>query len=195
MTRAARSSAFQLLAEFGGRGTAAAADQQDEIRASYDEGYLQGAADARAEAEADCEARLTSAGQDYAERLATERESWQRDVAEVLSAEIATGVAKIQRSIGDRVAALLKPWLTERLYERAMYDFEKAIERALADNSSMEIEGPSDILRSIREKFPVEVLQVAFTESESPSVKAQIDSTRIEIDMSAWLAELEGGGE
>lgn len=195
MMSAGRSSAFQLLNDFGGRQAASPADPQEEIRAAHEEGYQKGFAEAQAEAGAACEARLAAALEEHAARLAAERESWQCEQADVLSAVMQTAIAGMQNSLRDRVSALLKPWLTDRLHERAMLDFEKAIDRALEEGARVELDGPADLLKSMREKFPVEVLRVAFTESDAPAVRAQIDDTRIELDMSAWLAELEDGGQ
>lgn len=193
MRRAVRSSAFQLLSDFDSRGGQRRPDRETEVKSSYEDGYLKGLADARTEAEAECQSLQKASEEVLQNTLASERDAWQRDCADILKSQHEEAIAHVQRRLGDRVASLLKPWLSERLHERVMFQFEKAIERALGEGAKLHIEGPADLLASLRDRFPVELLQVSFAETSASTVRAHLDDTQLEINISAWISDLEGG--
>ncbi len=97
----------------------------------------------------------------------------------------------IERNIEDRIATLLRPWLIERLRERAVQDLEKAIARALAEGAKVHIEAPAEVLTHLRERLPTDAFQIGYSESSSPDIRAHIEDTEIEANISAWIAELE----
>ena len=127
----------------------------------------------------------------HATQLDEERQSWHRDCADVLAARFDASVKLIERNIEDRVAVLLRPWLIERLRERALQDLEKAIARALSEGAKVHIEAPAEVLAQLRERLPTEALQIGYSDSGSPDIRAHIEDTEIEANISAWIAELE----
>jgi hypothetical protein len=184
--------AFSLLADFGRPDSAAEErDHEAELKAAFDGGYRQGVSEGRAEAQADAELRLTEADALAAAHLEEQREAWQRDCADALATRFDGAVKQIERSIEDRIATLLRPWLVERLRERAVEDLEKAIARALAEGAKVHIEAPADVLAHLRERLPATSFQIGFSESATPDIRAHIDDTEIEANISAWITELE----
>lgn len=190
MTRAPRSSAFELLADFGGRGVDLSLDREAVVKASYDDGYRKGVADGKEESVAECEQRLADASQAFEARLKDECARWEKECGAALAVKLEIAAESLGRTIGDRVSALLRPWLMARLHDHAMFEFEKAVERAIKEGAKVHIEGPADALSGFRERFPVELLQIAFTETAEPQVLTQVDATQIEINFEAWLADL-----
>ncbi len=191
MTRL-HSSAFLLLSDFDREnGDVERPDYEAELKAAFEEGYRQGHADGRAESEADGELRIAEAQALHSEQLNEERQSWQRDCADVLVARF-DGVAKlIERNIEERVAPLLRPWLVERLRERALRDLENAISRALIEGAKVHIEAPSEIIQNLRERLPTEAFQIGYSDSPNADIRAHIEDTKIEANISAWITELE----
>ena len=122
------SPAFPLLSDFDRQdGQGGKPDHDSQLKSAFEDGYQQGLAEGRAEAQADGEYRLTEAETLFATQLSDERQSWQRDCADVLAARFDGATKLIERNIEDRIATLLRPWLIERLRERAIEDLEKAI--------------------------------------------------------------------
>jgi hypothetical protein len=191
MTRS-HSPAFQLLSDFGRRnGDAGKPNHEEQLKSAFEDGYQQGLSDGRAEAQADGELRLAEAETLFAERLEAERQVWRRDCADILADRLDGAAKLIERNIEDRVATLLRPWLIERLRERAVQDLEKAIARALADGAKVHIEAPAEILSHLRERLPTAGFQIGYSENASADVRAHIEDTEIEANISAWIAELE----
>jgi hypothetical protein len=186
------SPAFPLLSDFDRQdGQGDKLDHDSQLKSAFEDGYQQGLAEGRAEAQADGEYRLTEAETLFAAQLSEERQSWQRECADVLAARLDGATKLIERNIEDRIATLLRPWLIERLRERAIEDLEKAIARALVDGAKVHIEAPEEILTHLRERLPTETFQIGYSESNSPDIRAHIDDTEIEANISAWIAGLE----
>jgi hypothetical protein len=186
------SPAFPLLSDFERQdGQSGKPDIDSQLKSAFEDGYQQGLADGRAEAQADGEYRLTEAETLFAAQLSEERQSWQRDCADVLAARFDGATKLIERNIEDRIATLLRPWLIERLRERAKEDLEKAIARALVEGAKVHIEAPAEILTHLRERLPTGAFQIGYSESNSPDIRADIEDTEIEANISAWIAQLE----
>lgn len=191
MTTRLHSSAFSLLSDFDRENAVVERDYEAEIKSAFEEGYRHGHADGRTEMEADAELRLTEATALHAEQLLEKKQNWQRDCADVLAARLENVSKLIEASIEERVATLLRPWLAERLRERALQDLENAIARALVEGAKVHIEAPAEIVVHLRERLPVEGLQIGFSETENSDIRAHIEETEIEVNISAWVAALE----
>jgi len=186
------SSAFSLLSDFDRAAPDSAAPSlEDQLKAAFEDGQRQGHAEGRAEAEADAELLLSESRIRHAEELIAERENFQRDCADALMSQLESAAKMIERNIEERVAALLKPFLLARLRERALQDLERAISRALVEGAKIHIEAPPEIIEHLREHLPSEAFQVGYSESVDADVRAYIEDTHIEANISAWIAELE----
>jgi hypothetical protein len=186
------SPAFSLLSDFDRKDAQGGEpDHESQLKSAFEDGHQQGLAEGRAEAQADGEYRLTEAETLFATQLSEERQSWQRDCADILATRFDAATKLIERNIEDRIATLLRPWLIERLRERAVQDLEKAIARALAEGAKVHIEAPAEVLTHLRERLPTDAFQIGYSESRSPDIRAHIEDTEIEANISAWIAELE----
>lgn len=185
------SPAFPLLSDFDCPDGRTKPDHETELKAAFDGGYQQGLSDGREEAQADAELRLAEAETLSAEKLEDERQAWHRQCAEVLMTRFDGALKVIERSIEDRVAVLLRPWLMEQQRERALRDLETAIARALVEGAKVHVEAPGEILAHLRDHLPTEAFQIGYSESSTPDIRAHIEDTQIEANISAWIAELE----
>ena len=191
MTRRQHSPAFRFLSDFDRPDGDAAPDHHTQLKSAFEEGYQQGLADGRAEAQADGEHRLAEAEVLHAAKIEEEQQSWQRDCADVLAARFDAAAKTIERNIEERVALLLRPWLIERLRVRALQELEKAITKALSDGAKVHIEAPAEVLAQLRERLPTGSLQIGYSDSGTADIRAHIEDTEIEANISAWIAEIE----
>ena len=191
MTTRLLSSAFSLLSDFDRENAVVERDYEAEIKSAFEEGYRHGHADGRAETEADAEIRLTETIALHSRQILEEKQEWQREFADVLAARLEVVTKQIEASIEGRVAALLRPWLSERLRERALEDLEKAIGRALVEGAKVHIEAPREVIDRLRDRLPAGGLQVVYSESQNSDIRAQIEETEIELNLAAWIAALE----
>jgi len=191
MTTRLLSSAFSLLSDFDRENAVVERDYEAEIKAAFEEGYRHGHADGRAETEADAEIRLTETMALHSRQLLEEKQAWQHECADVLVARLEGVTKHIEASVEERVATLLRPWLTDRLREQALQDLEKAIGRALVEGAKVHIEAPLEIIDRLRDRLPAAGFQIVYSESSSSDIRAQIEETEIELNISAWIAALE----
>ena len=192
MTGRLHSPAFSLLSDFDRRGAGVEAiDVEARLKSAQDDGYRQGHADGRTEAESDAELMLVEASTRHAEHLEEERLNWQRECADILLQRLESAAKSIERTIEDRVAALLRPWLVDRLRVQALQDLERAISRALVEGAKIHIEAPAEIVQHLRERLPSETFQIGYSESADADIRAYMADTQIEANISAWVAELE----
>jgi hypothetical protein len=192
MMTGAHKSAFRLLSDFDREESdLEKPDPEVQLKAAFDDGYQQGLTEGRAEAQADAELRLAEAEVLFSERLNADREAFQRDCADVLATQFDGAVKSIERAIEERVAALLRPWLVEQIRTKAVRDLEHAITRALAEGAKVHIEAPADFLAHLQGRLPVDAFQIGFSDSPSPDIRAHIEDTEIDANISTWIAELE----
>lgn len=185
------SPAFPLLTDFDRPPGEELPDFDTQLKAATEDGYQRGLADGRAEAESDCEMRLAEAATRHAEELAHEKQNWELTCADVLFARLESAAKLIEHSLEERVSELLRPWLLERLRVRALQDLEKAISRSLCEGAKVHIAAPGEILEHLRAHLPSESFQIGYSESPTSDIRVHIDDTRIEANLSAWIAELE----
>ncbi len=186
------SPAFSLLSDFDGVPASGEAPDYDAlVKAAFDEGYGKGHSQGRSEAEADAEHLLAEAAVRHAQDVEQERQSWHRDCADVLVERLEGVAGLLERKIEARMAQLLRPWLIERLRERAMSDLEKAISRALAEGAKVHVEAPPEVIALLRDRLPSKSFQIGYSESANADVRAHIEDTEIEVNISAWIAGLE----
>jgi hypothetical protein len=166
-------------------------DHETQLKAAFEDGYRHGHTDGRAEAEADAELLLAEAATRHAEEVVEQRRAWEHECGDVLAARMESAARLISQNIEERVAALLRPWLIERLRERALLDLERAISRSLVEGAKVHVEAPSEIIQRLRERLPSDTLQIGYSESADADIRAHIEATKIEVNISAWIAELE----
>lgn len=189
--RPRHSPAFPLLADLDGEGEFVPPDHAAQVTQAHSTGYEEGLAAGRSEAEADAELRLSEMEIRHLEILAQERETFQRDCADVLAARFESAEKQIERAIENRVSDLLRPWLVDQIRARAIDDLEKAIARAMTDGAKVHIEAPPAIIAHLRDRFPAGGLQIGYSESETADIRAHVDDTAIEANISAWISTLE----
>jgi flagellar biosynthesis/type III secretory pathway protein FliH len=192
MMARAHSSAFSLLSDFGReKSEFKQPDPEVQLKSAFDDGYQQGLSEGRAEAQADAELQLAESEALHAEKLKADRQAFERDCAEVLAARLDAAMSQIERAVAERVADYLRPWLVEQLRVRAMQGLESAIGKALSGGAKVHIEAPADVLAYLRDRLPAEGFQIGYSESATSDIRAHIEDTEIEANISTWVAELE----
>mgnify|MGYP000028740316 FL=1 len=186
------SPAFSLLADFDRANAPEAEPDIDAmVKAAYDDGFDKGRAEGRAEAEKDAEQLLLEAAVRHVHDLEQEKQTWQQDCADVLADRLQNVTEQLSRRLEERIAVLLRPWLIDRLRERALSDLEKAISRALAEGAKVHIEAPAEIIARLQDTLPAQSFHIGFSESATADIRAHIEDTDIEVNISAWIADLE----
>ena len=186
------SSAFSSLVDFERQEAAVIhADHDAAISEAYSAGLARGSSDARAEAEADAELRLAEAAALMEARLEEQRARLHEDCVRELNTKFDSAMKVIERSLEDRVSALLRPWLLEGVHERAMGQFAGAILRAAGGATKIHIEAPADLVEKLKTQLAHSPFAIGFSESDSADIRAYVDDTELDMNIASWIAELE----
>ncbi len=187
--------AFAVLEEFspGAIGDARAQREIEErVAQALDQGYQRGLAAGRAEALADFEQRLSDLAIRSEADLNAERQSWQYGTGTHLADAMENGVQRLSDTIEHRVAALLKPWLMEKIYDQAINAFHAAVERAAIDGATIEISGSEILVSGVEQRLSGKARILTSITSGDESVVVKVDDAVISANFSVWMSELEG---
>jgi hypothetical protein len=192
--------AFRLLADFGARplvaqreapaaAVAREAQQAHELAQAYERGLAEG----RAQGLAALDTRLAEERADLHTRLAAERRARLIEQGEALGRDLAQGLAALQTSIADAVAAVLEPWLEAQARESAMAGLRTAMDRALGgvDGLTVRACGPPELLEALAQSLAGRDVRLVLATEEGPGLRVGIEATRIAVAMSGWLQPIE----
>src|SRR5688572_7485287 len=134
---------------------------QNRAAAAHAEGFAAG----HAAAETEGRVKLDELREFHEKQLSVERLTWANREADALTEQLADGLRKLETSIADTVAELLKPFLLGAVHSRAINDLLQAINMVLTrdEGVTLEICGPEDLLRVLREKLSGKNIAIIFT--------------------------------
>lgn len=162
---------------------------QNRTAAAHAEGFAAG----QAAAEAEWQARLDELREFHEKQLSVERLTWASREADVLAQQLADGLGKLETSIADTAAELLKPFLLGAVHARAVNDLLHAIDTVLAKDEgiTLEIAGPEDLLRLLREKLSGKNIAILFTPGDGPEIRITAGQTALETQIGVWISRIE----
>jgi hypothetical protein len=167
-------------------------EKPEPVATAFLRGRYQGLDDARAE----FEAKLKAAEESFEERLAAERASWAAEQGALLADKITTAVDSLSNDIGDSVAAILAPFLEEKLRVRIVEELLRSLEKVLKGGrpATLKISGPDDLIQVIRQTLGASSSAIEFEVTDAVDVQVVADHTIIETQLEAWLQRISGEG-
>jgi hypothetical protein len=169
------------------------ADRPEPVATAFLRGRYQGLDDARTE----FEAKLKAAEESFEERLAAERAAWVTEQGVQLAEKITAAVDTLTNDIGDSVAAILAPFLEEKLRVRIVEELLRSLEKVLKGGrpATLKISGPDDLLQLLRQTLGASSSAIEFEATDAVDVRVVADHTIIETQLEAWLQRISGRGE
>lgn len=155
--------------------------------------YLQGEQAGREAALAEMETRIEAIQAGEAERLAEARAKWIEEQAGPLAEQWKQALAELEGRIGDQVAAVLRPFLDERLRQRALEALGDAIGRLTGadDGAGLRVSGPPDLLDALRPKLEEADLAPELVAYDAAvDVRITAGDTLIETTFAEWRDHL-----
>lgn len=165
----------------------------EELTAKTEEAYQRGKSEAQAAALAEQESKLAQEKVRYAIKLAQERERWANEQGATIAAGIADACRNLETEIAAAVARILEPFLSTAITQQAVAAFVDQLAVVAADPSRpvLRVTGPGDLLDAVRRKMGSPTVTIEYRVSEGAEIRAVVDQTVIETQLSAWARRLQ----
>jgi hypothetical protein len=129
----------------------------------------------------------------YEEELASQRVIWVEQQADQLSALIVEGIGRIEALLSERVANILKPFVSEAFRQQSVVEFKEALATLLLskETGSMKIMGPEDLLLGLKENLGPHGSAIEFLPGDHAEVSVTARDTTVQTQLQAWSDRLE----
>lgn len=168
-----------------------------EVEARVEEARLQGAQEARAEAEREHAAALAAQQAQFDVKLAAERGRWAKTQGAQLAELLSAGLRDIEHAIADCVGRILKPIVSEEIRCAAVSSLAQALQEMIYKGTSetITVYGPQDLLAALEAHLDHARSAVRFETSDGTDLVVHADDTVIETRIGAWARSLGGDSE
>ncbi|MEQ8824491.1 MAG: hypothetical protein RIC14_08960 [Filomicrobium sp.] len=166
---------------------------EEDVRASYEEGYGAGyaAADAEHQDALDLQKEQTD------KRIADAQAEWMSKFGNQVVVGLKESLAAIREEIAKDVAATVLPFIDEKLQERAISDLSATIAETVdaLGTTTVTITGPQLLVDALKAKLPQNWIIREKVSEEEVELTAQVDTTVLTARISGWLNEITGGAD
>jgi hypothetical protein len=129
----------------------------------------------------------------YEEELASQRVIWVEQQADQLSMLIVESIGRIETMLSERVANILKPFVSEAFRQQSVVEFKEALATLLLGEETglMKITGPEDLLQALRENLGPHGSAIEFFPGDHVEVSVTARDTTVQTQLQAWSDRLE----
>jgi hypothetical protein len=129
----------------------------------------------------------------YDEELAAQRVIWIEQQAGPLSTLIVEGLGRIEAMLSERVANILKPFVSEAFRQQSIVEFKEALATLLLGEEAgpMKIAGPEDLLQTLKEGLGPHAAAIDFLPGDHIEVSVTTRETTVQTQLRAWSDRLE----
>lgn len=129
----------------------------------------------------------------HEDELAMQRTLWVEQQGQQLSMQIVEALGRIELIVSERVAAILKPFVTEAFRQQSIAEFKESLATLLFDGETklMRIAGPEDVLAAIGHDLGSRASVLEFMPGDHVEVSVVAQETTIQTQLSAWSVRLE----
>lgn len=166
---------------------------EEDVRASYEEGY--GAGYAAADVEHQDALDRQKAQTD--KRIAEARTEWMTKYGNQAIAGLKESVIAIREEVAKDLAAAISPFLEEKLRDRSISDLSATIAETVdaLGTTTVTIVGPQTLIDALKEKLPQGWTVREKVSEDEVELTAQVDTTVLTARISGWLNEIAGGAD
>jgi hypothetical protein len=156
------------------------------------EAFVAGRESGQAEAAVLFEAEKIRLEREFQDELAAAQVLFMQQTGTRMAEQIRDGLAAISLDLSGSLAAVLTPFVEERLRERAVEAFAHEVERMTKgfDAVRMEISGPSFLLNMLRERPEIDQMRCTFRESGQSELSMKLDDAVVETRLGRFIVAL-----
>lgn len=147
----------------------------------------------REAAQRQVEEAITAERARYEEELASQRVIWVEQQAGQLSTQIVEGLGRIEAILADRVANILKPFVSEAFRQQSNAEFKEALATLLMgdETGQMRIMGPEDLVQVLKDSLGPHGGAIEFLPGDHVEVSVTARDTTVQTQLQAWSDRLE----
>jgi hypothetical protein len=129
----------------------------------------------------------------HAEELTIQRKIWVEQEAMQLSAQIVETLMRLETTVSDRVANILRPFISDAFREQTIVELREVLATILLGREVRHIRmaGPADILSAIKANLDSHQIAVEFATSDHVEVSLLAHDTTVQTQLSSWAGRLE----
>lgn len=129
----------------------------------------------------------------YEDELASQRVIWVEQQVDQLSTLIVEGIGRMEALLSERVANILKPFVSESFRQQSIVDFKEVLATLLLGDETgpMKIVGPEDLLLALKENLGSHGSAIEFLPGDHVEVSITARDTTVQTQLRAWSDRLE----
>ncbi|MGF9761987.1 hypothetical protein AAII07_43075 [Microvirga sp. 0TCS3.31] len=139
------------------------------------------------------EEAITAEKARYEDELATQRVIWVEQQADQLSTLIVEGIGRLEAMLSDRIANILKPFVSEAFRQHSIVEFKEVLATLLLGDETgpMRIVGPEDLLLALKEGLGRHGGAMEFLPGDYVEVSVTARDTTVQTQLQAWTDRLD----
>jgi len=138
------------------------------------------------------EEALAAERERFAQELQAERDAWVDQQATQIAAQLLEGLGHIEAFLSERVASILRPFVTDAMRRKTLDELEEALATILSGGESklLKIIGPEDLLLSMKERLGPHGESIEFCPGEHAEVSVVARDTTLRTQFDSWSNRL-----
>lgn len=163
-------------------------DLEAEKRVSFAEGHEAGAAEIRAQMEAERHELVAA----HAAEMETLRLKYTQELTALVARRLRDGTDALAKSLSEQAATVLAPVLSEELSAQAATSLAALVTNALVDGEATKliVKGPLDMFERLKAELGLDDAQFQYTETPDIDLSVEIGESVLVTRMSAWASSL-----
>jgi hypothetical protein len=128
----------------------------------------------------------------HLEDMNDQRTIWVEQQALQMSAQIATAVERIEANLSERIANILRPFVSEAFRQQTLAEFKDVLTTLLSgrDASFLKISGPDDLLSAMKSHLGHYESSIEFFSSEHVEIRVATQDTLVQTQLNSWSVRL-----
>jgi len=156
----------------------------DLLQKSFEEGVLEGKKQADIELSSQLEAQKDALTNQFNQEIA----KLQGDLAEQLAATFKAEFGRVETTIANSVASIIKPFISGALEVRILNELTTAISDILNDpqSSQITVSGPKNLLEALAAGLDTTTAAIIYVETDDLEIRVEHGCEKIETRLTAW---------